>query len=528
MKITYVFLFISIVTLSAISQTNTLSRIVMSNTVNGVNDRAIVFHPDSNRLLMMLGGIVNPSANSYDVQMFMPGAGRWINFLPDSALYGVWADSTGYSRGQGVISGGFSWATVYQNGKSYLRPMLQHNVQSHIYNQYAYDSDSQKIYFYMSNYTFTYNCRTRLWDTLKTAVHPNQLSTALALQAGKNGVYWGALCYDPVNREVLYFGGGNSPAQNGHNGTWVFSTETKAWRQLTGAEPPPRCLSPMVYDPASKCIVLFGGDHFDYLTSDTWLYHCTTRTWERVTPAISPAPRAGHSMMYLPKSKTIAMLGGYDYDTGYGTYSYRRQLELWKYNVTGNSWVLIKQWPGIFNPQLRYKGPTLAAADADDNIYIVAEDTARYSSTPNFKTWRIDADGSVSDVNGTAALGVAAGKVTRRPYGFDPAWYSTSVPATDTAVSEASLRNMTPNVWINIKPPKKHTWTTFSDIVWGAIRFSPDHDVIMSFNGGHSSYSANQVHTYLPNQNRWKVGYSGENPINFEGASGYFPSHHSF
>ena len=45
------------------------------------------------------------------------------------------------------------------------------------------------------------------------------------------------------------------------------------------AEPPPRALSPLVYDSRTKLFLLFGGDHLDYLTNDTWIFDSVGRKW---------------------------------------------------------------------------------------------------------------------------------------------------------------------------------------------------------------------------------------------------------
>ncbi len=46
------------------------------------------------------------------------------------------------------------------------------------------------------------------------------------------------------------------------------------------AEPPAReVLSPIVYEPKTKLFVLFGGDHCDYLTNDTWVFDPAHRRW---------------------------------------------------------------------------------------------------------------------------------------------------------------------------------------------------------------------------------------------------------
>ena len=62
------------------------------------------------------------------------------------------------------------------------------------------------------------------------------------------------------------------------------------------AEPPPRSIlcdprprtDGIAYDAKTKLYVLFGGDHMDYLTNDTWTFDPSARKWTRLFPAGAP------------------------------------------------------------------------------------------------------------------------------------------------------------------------------------------------------------------------------------------------
>jgi len=47
-----------------------------------------------------------------------------------------------------------------------------------------------------------------------------------------SALHWGALCYDPVNREVLLFGGASTITERGDAGTWTYRIADKAWRRV--------------------------------------------------------------------------------------------------------------------------------------------------------------------------------------------------------------------------------------------------------------------------------------------------------
>src|SRR5437016_1944620 len=100
------------------------------------------------------------------------------------------------------------------------------------------------------------------------------------------------MAYDAATGTVVLFAGSTVPFGSGDvNDTWIW--DGKTWTQVT----PP--LSPggrrfettgMVYDAATRSVVLFGGTHDVTLLADTWTWNGRTRTWTQHSPAASPAP----------------------------------------------------------------------------------------------------------------------------------------------------------------------------------------------------------------------------------------------
>ncbi len=86
------------------------------------------------------------------------------------------------------------------------------------------------------------------------------------------------------------------------------------------AEPAPRSINcdprprtdGLVYDAKTKLYVLFGGDHMDYLTNDTWVFEPAARKWSQLHPDGAPPPRANHRFA-VSGDGTITMTGGYTY-----------------------------------------------------------------------------------------------------------------------------------------------------------------------------------------------------------------------
>jgi hypothetical protein len=105
-------------------------------------------------------------------------------------------------------------------------------------------------------------------------------------------------------------------------------------------EPPPRALSPIAYDPKTKLFVIFGGDHLDYLTNDTWVFDPAKPKWTKRTPPTAPPPRANHTLKADGEGKVL-LSGGYTYtsSTDYVGGQYRDLADGdWVYDVVANEW----------------------------------------------------------------------------------------------------------------------------------------------------------------------------------------------
>ncbi|NQU25729.1 MAG: hypothetical protein HQ567_30950, partial [Candidatus Nealsonbacteria bacterium] len=117
------------------------------------------------------------------------------------------------------------------------------------------------------------------------------------------------------------------------------------------AEPPPRAIecglpetdrppSGIAYDAQTNLYILFGGDHLDYLTNDTWLFDPEQRRWLQRHPRRAPPPRAGHRLDAVGDG-TIRMTGGYTY-TSNTDYCGGQYADLddgpWVYDLDSNTW----------------------------------------------------------------------------------------------------------------------------------------------------------------------------------------------
>ena len=120
----------------------------------------------------------------------------------------------------------------------------------------------------------------------------------------------------------------------------LYRPKWRRQQRFSIARPAPRALSPIVFEPKSKCFILFGGDHCDYLTNNTWSFNPANLSWKRMRPPSAPPPRANHKLKALGDG-TIELSGGYTYTstTDYMGGQYRDLNDgKWIYNVEKDAW----------------------------------------------------------------------------------------------------------------------------------------------------------------------------------------------
>ena len=291
-------------------------------------------------------------------------------------------------------------------------------------------------------------------------------------------------------------------------------------------QPPQRARSPMVYDAEHKQIVLFGGDQLDRLLADTWVFDCATKRWIQKRPATGPSPRGGHSLVYLPKAKKVLLFGGFGYTSSpeYCASQYRPlPFEMWAYDVAANRWDPVKRIADAKSAPAQAAPGTVSAAAADENDLVVALSQVGYAPPA---TWAFRADLSAiapSPVIATTQPGVLPGAVEVRKGPFVPEFYD-QASQPDQAAAEAKLKDLPANTWTRLTPPRAPN----IDRCWGTAAYSPDHDVIMHWSGGHSSHGGTEVVRYHPGLDRWSLAEASEQPLDFDYSNDGTPGQWSF
>jgi hypothetical protein len=211
--------------------------------------------------------------------------------------------------------------------------------------------------------------------------------------------------------------------------------------------PGPRQQAAAAYDPENRCIVLFGGNHGDYVMSDTWVYDCAAKTWRQVWPMTAPPPRCAATFAWDAERKRLVLTGGQ---------TILRRFEYYKH----------------------------------------------YEDLPK-DAWTFDAKTG----EWTGAGGVAPGTRTYRSIVpcYDPCWYD-GAPRGDAKAVTEWLAQLAPNVWSKV--PRQERPAAERD--WGTACLDPDRDLIFRWTGGHCSDPSTAMSTYHPGINRWSLSYIPE------------------
>jgi len=122
---------------------------------------------------------------------------------------------------------------------------------------------------------------------------------------------FGAIGWDPVDQETIYFGGENQNGYLGDTWSWVGSYTTGQWTELTPTHAPTaRANESMAWDETDGYMVLFGGQNTSHVFGDTWTF--VGGQWTLRSPTVAPAARAGANLVYDSTSHQLLLFGGWN------------------------------------------------------------------------------------------------------------------------------------------------------------------------------------------------------------------------
>ncbi|XP_023325822.1 multiple epidermal growth factor-like domains protein 8 [Eurytemora carolleeae] len=149
---------------------------------------------------------------------------------------------------------------------------------------------------------------------------------------------------------VLWLFGGYHPDRGILQDLRAFDTKTEMFKIVNFqtlektselSSPPPRLFHAACYALESNSLYIHGGMNFNEELSDFWRFDLNDLVWESLTHTIEKRSidnekveisLAGHTLTYIPDSRSILIIGGYSQDTGLNgvVYEYLLQYSTWK------------------------------------------------------------------------------------------------------------------------------------------------------------------------------------------------------
>ncbi len=124
-----------------------------------------------------------------------------------------------------------------------------------------------------------------------------------------------AVVYDSLKNRMIIFAGWDKEKKEYLKDTWAFYFEDSTgarpyWRQIKTkfSHPHERRHAAGVYDASHNCFIVFGGFGDEGYLNDVWALNLNTDIWVNITPG--PQPRLDHQVVYDAASKRLLLYGG--------------------------------------------------------------------------------------------------------------------------------------------------------------------------------------------------------------------------
>jgi N-acetylneuraminic acid mutarotase len=296
------------------------SRWELLNPPPGRSMHSAVWDPMSDRMLVFggLGG-----GNMDDLWAFEPGSGSWEQLFPEGprparliAHSAVW-DTL---HNQMLIFGGFGgggsglwsydpvqnrWAAISPEGPQ-PGPRGYHSA--------VWDSERGRMYVFGG-----VGPNVEIYDDLWVYDSEDNTWTELPRPRGRplRRFFHGA-AWDPVNHEMLLFGGADFLLGTMSNDLWSYRPATNDWVDLSasGRKPSERLSLSALWDThGSRLLVYGGGCGPGCYNDDLWSYAPATRTWQQIAGnGNQPKARGGQSGVWDPVREQMLLFGGFRTD----------------------------------------------------------------------------------------------------------------------------------------------------------------------------------------------------------------------
>ncbi len=298
------------------------------------NYHQMAYDAESQRIIL-LGGQLGSMVPLTDTWAYDPAAGSWQAMTPPVAppasegpmAYDDKADRIIYvATLDGMTFGPLSetWAYDYNNDTWAQLTTNQTPSPGMVGGRMVYDSESDRLIFFGGydipnngyfNETWVFDLATNMWTQMTPAIAPP-------------GTNFQSMVYDSAADRVLMWGSVSDDR------LWSYDYNNDTWAEVAETGTPPLTdYTRMVYVPALQQSILFGGVDVpnEVPQGSTWVFDHPTQTWQQLTLATAPEPRAWQSMVYEPITQQILLFGGgTDRDHAYG--------DLWRFDPVAQSW----------------------------------------------------------------------------------------------------------------------------------------------------------------------------------------------
>ncbi len=415
----------------------------------------------------------------YDMVYFNPEEGRWRSHLPRERE-AEWSEklplATIPRTYSGITTGSERTVLRGPTDESEGVPRPDLNI---VFDQVTYDSELRSLIYFTGGLTAEYRVADRRWFDLAPTHSPPP-------------VVGGSLAYDPINDEIVLFGGGHVAERGegrkivGYTGTWVFSKKNNDWRRLVlEVQPPPRMNTRLVCDTRNQVLVVFGGDGQSHYLADTWLYSLKSWTWRKSKASGGPEARAGHFTVYDPDSGWVIIGGGYNQ---------RDLTDMWAYDAAEDRWR--KLAGGV--PTGFY---ITADISPERRLIVLVTNTRKPGDTMTCNVlypvrttygFRIDKETIVR----SEPLPAVEPIVSKRP----PTGRAEGRGARAPEEQSERVESLPLNRWVR--------WSERGRIApvrtWGSATFDTHRGQILYWGGGHCGYGGNDVDSYNPDAHSWR------------------------
>jgi hypothetical protein len=477
--------------LAARSSANSWELIHSEDSSGGKTFSRAVMADSVDRLYLWGTGGEKPARNvflRYELESLDPADPKWLPAFPKSRQstwtaekfppFRIWGqngpDGLNYDEGPRLqCVGGFHYTNRVRwwdfDGVERPSPIFTFNMT-------CWDSQRNRILYYSDGCTFALDPTANTWTDLKPKNHPTTC----------RNVAWASMCYDPVNDQVLLFGGGLATNPAGGAPTWIYDCAGNHWhRPDLNVEPPLRCNAPIVYDPRNEVMVMFGGYNQAAALNDTWVYHCRAGRWEEQTPTTAPPPMFAPATAVIPGGGKILVCGNDARKVKLHHKATSSAIkETWIYDLAKNEWTPI-------DGDLELAGHrwlTATGSEKSGVVFLVA-------FGPQRRTYqlRYDPTASPAELEG-APPGTIAWKFPEQKLSLEQA------PPPDAAAPTKLLASLPTGQFVDANPPGMLISKT-----WSTAVMDTDRGEVIYVGGGHSGYSGNDVARYSIAENRWSL-----------------------